>query len=63
MKPMKSAFPVLVLASLTLLSGCSGPNREELARIKSECASFHKQERAKSGSIVKGDGTVGQTQQ
>lgn len=53
MKPMKSALPVLVLASLTLLSGCSGPSREELARVKSECASFHKQERAKSGSIVK----------
>ena len=53
MKPMKSAFPVLVLTSLTLISGCSGPSREELARIKSECASFHKQERAKYGAIVK----------
>lgn len=53
MQPMKSAFPVLVLTSLTLLSGCSGPSSEELARIKSECASFHKQERAKYGAIVK----------
>lgn len=53
MQSMKSAFPVLVLASLTLISGCSGPSREELARIKSECASFHKQERAKYGAIVK----------
>lgn len=53
MQCMRSAFPVLVLASLTLISGCSGPSSEELARIKSECASFHKQERAKSSSIVK----------
>ena len=53
MQSMKSSLPVLVLASLTLLSGCSGPSREELARVKSECARFHKQERAKSGSIIK----------
>ena len=53
MQSMKSAFPVLVLVSSALLSGCSGPSSEELARIKSECASFHKQERAKSSSIVK----------
>ena len=50
---MKSAIPALVLTSLTLISGCSGPSSEELARIKSECASFHKQERAKYGAIVK----------
>ncbi|MFI8616206.1 hypothetical protein ACIGHN_11925 [Acidovorax sp. NPDC077693] len=37
---------------MTLLSGCSGPSREELARIKSECASFHKQERAKYSTYV-----------
>lgn len=53
MKPMKSAFPLLALASLTLLSGCSGPSREEIARIKEECASFHKQERAKYSASVK----------
>ena len=53
MKPMRSTISVLVFASLTLLSGCSGPSREELARIKSECASFDKQERAKYGAIVK----------
>lgn len=46
------------ITSITLiaafsLTGCSGPSREELARIKSECASFHKQERAKYSSIVK----------
>lgn len=53
MQFMKSAFSVLVLTSLTLISACSGPSREELARIKDECARFHKQERAKSGAIVK----------
>lgn len=53
MQPMQSAFSVLVLASSALISGCSGPSSEELARIKSECASFHKQERAKYSAIVK----------
>ena len=37
-----------------VLQKCGEPiSREELARIKSECASFHKQERAKSGAVVK----------
>lgn len=51
-------FLVRHIVSVTLiaalcLAGCSGPSREELARVKSECASFHKQERAKFGAIVK----------
>ena len=53
MRSIKLAVPTLMLASLTLISGCSDLSGEELASIKSECASFHKQERAKSGSIVK----------
>ena len=53
---MKSKLFGLLLLTLVysfVLSGCSGPSREELARVKSECASFHKRERAKSGSVVK----------
>ena len=53
MQSIKLAVPTLMLVSLTLISGCSDLSGEELASIKSECASFHKQERAKSGSIVK----------
>lgn len=43
----------LTLIAVFSLTACSGPSREELARIKDECARFHKQERAKSGAIVK----------
>ena len=53
MQSIKLAVPTLMLVSLTLISGCSDLSGEELASIKSECASFHKQERAKFGAVVK----------
>ena len=52
---MQFVKPIVSITLITAfsLTGCSGPSREELARVKSECASFHKQERAKFGAIVK----------
>ncbi len=53
---MKSKLFCVLLMTLVysfVLSGCSGPSREEIARVKDECASFHKQERAKYSAIVK----------
>ena len=52
---MQLVNPIVSIALIAVfcLTGCSGPSSEELARIKSECASFHKQERAKYSAVVK----------
>ncbi|GAA6121359.1 hypothetical protein [Acidovorax sp. FG27] len=50
---MKSMLSVLLpVVCSFVLSGCSGPSKEDLAAAKEECKGFYKRERAKYSAIV-----------
>ena len=52
---MKSKlFGVLLLTLVYsfVLSGCSGPSKEDLADAKKECTSFYKRQRASFGAVI-----------